>query len=166
MVQGSNTAATFQQRMNWRGAFTAPTTAANFLKWACSQWWLSFLFRICTTLRGALQIPSQAVLLLWDFTHYLITMLICPAHLLSWGVCNWKWQSHATFLQDASSFFLSSCTWFAERNVLSSPQQDRKGLQSLMCWSCRYFVVSLLIDTDFKVFCLKHSGIQQDVLFF
>lgn len=31
----------------------------KFLHWACSQWWLSFLFKNCTTVQGALQFPSQ-----------------------------------------------------------------------------------------------------------
>lgn len=44
------------------------------------------------------QPASQPVLLLWDFTRCLITILIFPPHLLSWGVCNWKWQSHAALL--------------------------------------------------------------------
>ena len=42
------------------------------LQWACSQWWLSFLFRNCATLQGALQIlclpASQSVsLITWGF---------------------------------------------------------------------------------------------------
>lgn len=60
--------------------------AHKFLQWACSQWWLSFLFRNCTT-RGALQIPcqpkaTQTFVFLRYFTHSLITVIIwsplCP----------------------------------------------------------------------------------------
>lgn len=79
---------------------------SKFLQWACSQWWLSFLFRNCTTLLGALQIPSQQTsqpdnFITLRFLHIaLITILILPSHLHSWCIWYWKWQSYA-----ASFFF-------------------------------------------------------------
>ena len=60
MVQGSNVAAKFQ-RMSARCASLLSAGTAFFpksLQWAGSQWWLSFLFRNCST-QGALQIPCQ-----------------------------------------------------------------------------------------------------------
>lgn len=40
---------------------------------------------------------SQSVLLHWDFTHRLITIVIFPPYLHRGYVCSWKWKSHEAF---------------------------------------------------------------------
>ena len=74
------------------------------LQWASSQWWLSFLFRNCTTQQGALQISSQpASQLVNSITlgiHILPDhMLIFPPRLSIWAVRSWQWQSHAMYVR-------------------------------------------------------------------
>lgn len=83
---------------------------------------------------------SQSVLLRWDFTHRLITIVIFLAHLHRRRVCCWKWKSCAAvyICRMLGLFFSRSPGWY------SAGQEDKRccqGTQSLSscfpftCWS-------------------------------